>query len=133
VLGACGRPNQQLLLIKAVEHITFTAPLHQGVPTFAGLADLTLFHFEPHITPHVQSVPPELRFGKHPLESCVSLLMSVGGQRDGQESILVDLHGVPVLTEQPELGASLSQPFFTGSPTLLLGLVYFGYHSRRVS
>jgi len=42
-----------------------------------GLADLTLFHFEPHVTPHLRPISSEFQLGEHTLDPCVSLLVSV--------------------------------------------------------
>jgi len=70
-------------------------------------------------TGHLRPVPPKLQFGEHPLDSCLSLLMSVpnqlsadgsrtdhplrvpvvGGQRDGQAFIPIDPQGVSALAE----------------------------------
>jgi len=42
-----------------------------------GLADFALSYSKPYVTPHPRPIPPELQFGEHPLDPCVSLLVGV--------------------------------------------------------
>jgi len=121
----------------------------------AGLAGFALSHSAPYVTVHVGPIPPELQLGEHPLDSCVGLLMGVpyqlpadgswadhplpcwlsvvGGQSYGQQTIWPDPQGVPTLTVQPQLGASLSSLFVTGSSPFLFSSVHVGYHPWKVS
>jgi len=43
----------------------------------AGLADFTLLYSESDVTFRFGPIPPELQFGDHSLDPCVSLFVSV--------------------------------------------------------
>jgi len=119
----------------------------------AGLADFTLSYSESYITLHPGPIPLELQLGDYPLDPCVGLSMGIpdqlsaygsradhplllrvstfGGQCDSQQTILPGPQRVPAFTEQPELGAFLSQLFLAGPPPFLLGPIHVGYYPRE--
>jgi len=46
----------------------------------AGVANLALSHSVSYVTPHFGPILPELKFGDHYLDSCVSLFVGVPNQ-----------------------------------------------------